>query len=227
MAPKAAKNGTANRIAGAAAAQPEGQMRINIMKPKLIMLKVRIRGISPLLICRFDEKTRGDIEDAMAGKAKGKKAPKNAQKEFDAARYVSRDGWDGFNAVSIRAAMIEGARMMDNVTMTSLKQAVFIVADGYDRNRTPLIKIDGKPEPFTNMCRTTTGVAYPRTRPLYDPWEATIRMNCNGYICTAEQYVNLLSLAGMFGGIGEWRPTAKKSLTGEYGRFEVINAEGD
>ena len=30
--------------------------------------------------------------------------------------------------------------------------------------------------------------------------------------------------AGGFGGIGEWRPSAPKSLTGTYGRFTVIES---
>ena len=112
--------------------------------------------------------------------------------------------------------------------MTALKQAVFVAADGYSEEGVPLVRVHGanpgddiRVACFSNICRTTTGVAYPRHRPKYFPWSAVLRLEVNGHLLSAEAAVNLVSLAGQFCGLGEWRPTSPKSTTGDFGRFEV------
>lgn len=136
------------------------------------------------------------------------------------------DGWDGIHAGGIRAAIIDAARSVDGLTMTALKQAIFVRADGLSPEGSPLVRLYGpSPVKFSNMCRTTTGVAYPRHRPIYHGWEATLTLEINGHILSQEAAVNLVSLAGFTCGLGEWRPTSPKSKTGDYGRFEIVNDE--
>lgn len=229
----AATNGHATRLNGHAngAAVPlvedaPAPTLIVIPKPHVINLRFRIRGITPLVMCRFDQKVRNEMEAKTEGRARLKKQPKNPEEEFNAARWLSTDGWDGIHAAGIRAAVISAARSVEGLTMTSLKQGVFIRADGYSDDHTPLVKIIGKPKKYSAMCRTTTGVAYPRHRPMYQPWEAVVNMQVNGHLLSAEAAANLLSLAGQFCGLGEWRPTAPKSMTGDFGRFEIVEDIG-
>jgi len=202
---------------------------ISIPKLNIIQLSVPVRGITPLLICKFDQKVQQEMQDRTEGKAKNRKAPKDPEAEWNAARHIaarSRDGragWDGIHAGGIRAAMIDAARVVDGVTMTELKQMLFVKADGWSAEGAPLVKIEGAARKHTAMCRTTTGVAYPRHRPMYDEWSATIRLQVVGI--SEEEAVNLLSIAGFTCGVGEWRPTSPKSKTGDCGRFEVIGAE--
>lgn len=197
---------------------------IVIPKPKIITLSVRIRGTAPLMICRMDEKTQDAIGSKMEGKAQNKKESKNFDAEYKAARYVSTEGWDGVNAVSFRAAMISAARNVEGLTMTALKQAVFVEADGYCPTGTPLIRIlKAKAEKHTGPCRTTTGVTYLRARPLYRDWECVLRLRLNGSLLSAEAALNLLSHAGAWCGVGEWRPTANKSMTGQFGTWEIVS----
>lgn len=191
---------------------------------------VPVRGITPLLICKFDQKVQQELMEKTEGKAKNKRAPKDPEAEWNAARHVAvksrtgKAGWDGIHAGGVRAAMIDAARLVDGLTMTELKQMIFVVADGYGSDGAPLVRIDGVGEKHSGMCRTTTGVAYPRHRPIYYEWGATITLDIVGL--SEENALNLLSIAGFTCGVGEWRPTAPKSKTGDMGRFAVVASPG-
>jgi len=229
------KNGQANGAANGnrvaalvGGGQPAGGGEVHrgvvIPRPKILNIRLTVRGITPLIVCRMDQKTQDEMRAKTEGKAKNAKEAKDPEREWNAARWVSTDGWDGIHAAGVRAAVISAARSVDGLTMTELKQAIFVNADGYSAEGVPLVRIDGKARCFTNICRTTTGVAYPRHRPKYDDWKLTLNLTVNGHILSEEQAANLVALAGAFSGLGEWRPTAPKSMTGDFGRFEIVEA---
>ena len=233
MATKTSGNGKANgkhnRLVGltpapTAPAAPE-VAEVSIPRLRILTLKLPIRGLTPLLMCRFDEKVRAEMEARTEGKASNKKAAKDPEREWNAARWLSTDGWDGIHAGGIRAAIIDAARSVEGLTMTALKQGVFVVADGYSPDGAPLVRIVGKAERFSNMCRTTTGVAYPRHRPIYKEWGAVLTLQVNEHILSRDAAVNLVNIAGFTCGLGEWRPTSPKSRTGDFGRFAVVTGE--
>lgn len=198
---------------------------VSIPKLSILRLSLPIKGITPLIVCRFDEKVKAEMEARTEGKAKNRKAPKDPDAEFNAARWISTDGWDGVHAGGLRAAIIDAARSVEGITMTALKQAVFVRADGYSKDGAPLVRIFGECEKFSNMCRTTTGVAYPRHRPMYREWSAVLNIEINEHLLSRDAAVNLVSLAGWTCGIGEWRPTSPKSRTGDHGRFAIDGVE--
>ena len=208
---------------GKAAKGREVSGPIEVPQLQILHMSFPIRGITPLLVCKFDEKVKREMEEKTEGKAKNKKAPKDPEAEWNAARHISTKGWDGIHAGGIRAAIIDAARSVDGLTMTELKQAVFVKADGYSKEGAPLVRIYGEPRKFSNMCRTTTGVAYPRHRPIYENWSAVLTIDANGAILSREALANLVSLAGFTCGLAEWRPTSPKSKTGDYGRFEIVD----
>lgn len=226
MAVKAKANGShraGDRLADLAGGPAGGDAPQAVVIPRLQILRLRlpIRGITPLIMCRFDEKVRAEMEAKTEGKAKNKKAPKDPEAEWNAARWVSTEGWDGIHAGGVRAALIDAVRSVDGLTMTAVKQAIFIRADGRAADGTPLVRIHGQAERFSNMCRTTTGVAYPRHRPIYKDWRCVLQLEVNEHILSRDAAVNLVSLAGFTCGLGEWRPTSPKSRTGDNGRFEL------
>jgi hypothetical protein len=202
-----------------------------IPQPNIIRLQIPIRGITPLVIRRFDQKTMGDMIEEYAPGADTKmktQKTKDPEKEWHKGRWLSTEGWDGVNAGSFRAATISAARFFEKVTMVELKSAIFIIADGYADDGTPLVRIKGTPRRFTNMCRTSgiKAAPYPNHRPMYDPWECLLNVEVNGHILSAAAAVNLFAAAGRFCGVGEWRPTATKSMTGDFGRWELIQSQG-
>ena len=74
-------------------------------------VQIPIVGISPLIVHKFSEKARKQIEEKQAGKAQNKKHDiRDPQADYEGAKHISADGWDGFPAAGFKAAMIRGAR---------------------------------------------------------------------------------------------------------------------
>ena len=207
---------------------------IEIPAPQWINLTVRIEGTLPLLIRKFSAKNiHGDTDN---GPVKNKSAKQSPQSMADSGRYIAvgnggKKLWDGFNALTIKGCMISAVGMVEKTTKTDMKLAIFVEAEGYDADGTPLIQILGERgkagfEINKAICRTTTGASYECYRPMYQPWSAIIRLRLNAHLINAKQAVNLLSLGGAYCGIGEHRASSTKSYTGgSYGAFKIESAE--
>jgi hypothetical protein len=178
-------------------------------------LTVPIRGLTPLIVHRFDEKAKRMMLDTMQGKAKPKKAARDPESDYNASRYIIDDERDGFPAVAFKAAIVGAARMFDkSVTMAALKSLIFVHGEGPEM----LVPVDGQRtmrEDYVRLGGTTTDLRY---RAQYDNWKAELVVEFPGSQITAESVLALIE-AGGFGGVGEWRPSAPKGLTGIYGRF--------
>lgn len=196
-----------------------------VLAPNFQLLEVTIAGTAPLMVHRFSMKMRGQIEAKQTAKdqVSRKRAPKDYAAEFNGARYVSRQGWDGFYAGCIRNAMIGAARYVDGLQMTKAKGFVFVEADGFDKDDgTPLVRILGcKPVHDTRPVRLESGVADLRNRPRYDTWSAKLRIKFDADHISANDVINLLARAGSQVGICEGRPGAPNSFGIGFGTFEV------
>lgn len=196
-----------------------------IQAPNFQTLKVRIEGTAPLMVHRFSEKLMNQIKEKQTAKdqVSRKRAPKDYKAEFNGARYISRQGWDGFYAGSIRNAMIAAARYVDGLQMTKAKGLFFVEADGFDKtDGTPLVRIIGpKPTHDTRPVRLESGVADLRNRPRFDKWSAELRIRFDADHISANDVVNLLARAGSQVGICEGRPGAPNSYGIGFGTFDV------
>ena len=178
---------------------------------------VEVEGITPLIVHRFSEKAKRQmLEDQVKTKAKAKRDPQDPDKEFNAARYLMEDGRDGFPAVGFKAAIVGAARLFEGLTMTMLKQSIYVTGEGSDQ----LIPIVGDPRMREDVTRVGMGTANLRYRPEYWPWSAVLPVSFIPTQIDAESVLALVDAAGM-GGVGEWRPSAPKSATGSYGQFRV------
>lgn len=200
-----------------------------ISKPIVHRFQVELIGITPLLMCRMSEKVGKAIRNSgkeRQGKAKKKEERDPPEVQMNDARHISVEGWDGIHCGSFRGAMIDAARSVEEITMVELKQAIFVKADGFGAETgEPLVRIDGDgPKIYSNICRNSAGTALPRHRPIYMEWGAILNLEINGAILSVESAMNLLAIAGQFCGIGEWRPSAPKSKTGDFGRFVIKSA---
>jgi hypothetical protein len=196
-----------------------------IQAPNFQTLKVMIEGTAPLMIHRFSMKMRNAIEEKQTAKDQvaRKRPPKDYKAEFNGARYIARQGWDGFYAGCIRNAMIGAARYVDGLQMTKAKGLFFVEADGFDKDDgTPLVKIIGpKPVHDTRPVRLESGVADLRNRPRFDKWSAELRISFDADHISANDVVNLLARAGSQVGICEGRPGAPNSYGIGFGTFAV------
>ena len=197
-----------------------------ITPPKMEVVHIRIVGDSPLVINKFSAKAKAEMianqEAGSSAKTKKKHESKDFEATGNAARHVSSEGWDGIHAAAFRNAAISACRAAGFV-MTKAKLAIFVEADGYDReDLTPLVRLtSGEPEIITSPCRNATGVIDLRPRPHYFPWAATVRVRHDADILSTTDVCNLFARVGCQVGIGEGRPDSKQSAGQGNGLFRL------
>jgi hypothetical protein len=167
--------------------------------------------------------------DAQTGRKKPKEI-RNPQADFEGARHRlgSNEGWDGFPAPGVKGAIVGGARFFNDkkLNMTMLKQSILVVGEGDDmlvpieQNDSKLYGVDVEPVMREDMVRNATGVADFRFRPMYDPWQMTLRVIYIPDVMSLDTVVALVD-AGGFVGLGEGRPGSRMSQTGVWGTFQV------
>lgn len=199
---------------------------LTISPPDLRILQIKIIGTAPLMVNKFAAKAKQQMIEKQAAGSVAKKGKARAAKDFEAAlegaRHRSTEGWDGFPASAIRAALISACRLV-GFKMTLAKLSVFVIAEGYGADDgTPLIRIIGdEPERSDLPVRNATGVMDVRTRPMWREWAAELRIRYDAEQFTAQDVLNLIARAGMQVGIGEGRPDSKQSAGMGFGTFDV------
>lgn len=206
------------------------QKHVAVSPPNFGMAEFALRGTSVLVIHRFSAKTKNEMKAKMeAGKAassRKNREAKNTDDTFTEARYISREGWDGFHAAAIRNAMISACRLV-NLKMTLAKMSIFVKAEGYDAKepQIPLIRIIGDPVKQEDMARVETGQPYVTVRAAYHNWSAKVIIRWDRDQFKIEDITNLLARVGMQVGIGEGRPDSKNSAGMGWGLFEITGKE--
>lgn len=199
---------------------------IEIKPPNFKTIEVGIIGTAPLVVNKFSHKAREMMkakqEAGSQAKKKKEREPKDFQANYEAAKYVSKDGWLGMPAPCFRNAMISACRLV-GFTMTIAKLAVFIQADGFDKDDgTPLVKIaTGEPRYHESMVRNETGVADIRARPMWEEWTVNLRVRFDADLFSEADVVNLLARAGAQVGVCEGRPGSKNSNGMGWGTFRL------
>ncbi len=204
---------------------------VTIKPPNFGNAVFEILGTAPLVIHRFSKKLKDQMRTKMeVGKAAGSKrdrTAKDSDETFNDGRYISKDGWDGFHAGSIRCAMIGACRLVD-FKMTLAKLSIFVIADGWDaaEPQIPLIRIHGaEAVRQDDMGRVENGNPYVIIRPAYFGWSAKINLRWDADQFTLPDITNLLSRVGAQCGIGEGRPNSPNSAGMGWGTFELKRTE--
>lgn len=200
-----------------------------IKEANILTLKLKIKGTAPLVINKFSKKGRDQMMLTMSTpknqkKAKTERPPRDYDSDFMQARHIAPEGWDGISANAFRTAMIDACRTV-GVTMTKQKMALWILADGFDADDgTPLVKITSKSGPIKHegLVRNDNGGADIRIRPMWKEWSATVVIQFDADMVTADSVLNLLDRAGKQVGVGEGRPFSKNSCGMGWGTFEVV-----
>ena len=215
-------NGTAKAAPKAAKASDV----VVIQPANICRTTVRIRGTAPYVQHAFSQKSQAIIEakHREGGQSKSKKArdARDFEAEAEAAKHYSSEGWVGIPATSFRCAMIDACRTAGMV-MTRAKMCIFAVADGIDRvDGSPLVRlIAGDPVCPILPARNDSGVIDLRCRPMWHEWSASVTLEYDADMISADSVVNLLDRAGRQVGIGEGRPFSKNSSGMGWGTFVV------
>lgn len=193
------------------------QVSVEVVEFSIRQVTIPIVGISPLIIHAWSEKSKKMIADKQAGKAKNKKHEiRDPKAEFEAAKHISKSGWEGIPAAAIKAAMIRGAKMVGMV-MKDTQAAFFVNADC---EKTQLVQIHGKSKMRMDMVRVGMGAADIRYRPEYLDWYCELNIDFNEGLISIDQLHQIVKAAGYGNGLGEMRPEKGKF---NYGRFKLTN----
>ena len=185
-------------------------------------ISVPIRGISPLIVSRFDTKSQQEIIDKAPGKAKQGKKMRTPEEEYLDSLYLMSDGKTPcFPARGFKAAMVRAAQVVYGCQMVKVRTLFRVIGD--DENG-DLVKINGTHRMRQDMVRvgTINKTAAPRYRAEFPEWSANLTIQYIADAISEEQIISYLNAAGFTCGVGEWRP--EKSNSGSYGLFQVVNS---
>lgn len=178
-------------------------------------MRVPIIGTSPLITHRFSEKAKRQMLDNAQGR-KAPKEPKDPLAEYEAAAYRFADGGYGLPIIAFKAASVGGARFYTSVTMTALKQFIFMRGEqGVDGEM--LARIEGEPRMREDVVRLGRGGTDLRYRPEFAPWRTSLIVTYVTSALTRGSVLSLIDAGGMGVGVGEWRP----ERDGTFGTYQI------
>lgn len=190
-----------------------------------------IEGIAPLIVSRFDEKSKqqiaeiGEVEQGLKQGGKKKNIANPEEQYKNSIYYFDDEKTCGFPAVAFKAAMVTAAYRTYKRPQTETRSAFHVLAEGYSKTGTGLIKINGQHRMREDMVRVggMNKVASPRYRAEFPVWTATLTIQYLANVISAKEIITLANTAGFTCGVGEWRP--EKSNSGSFGLFRVVNTK--
>lgn len=179
-------------------------------------VEVEIRGITPLLIHKFNE----DAEQAKKTR-RIEATQRDPREEAKKNAYIANDGTFYFNAFSIPSCM--GSAGSNHKARGTRKTLRFVVPSAVRMESDTVTILNGKgvAKDFEVDSRPVTIPATKgrimRHRPRFDQWGAKFVMFVNDDLLSVEMAHQLLNEAGMSIGIGDFRPEKR----GPFGTFRV------
>lgn len=211
-------------MAKAATAEKKGQekeRKVRITAPELETIKVRIEGISGLIVKAMSAKVIAAIEGGQTGTGKRStaKAARNPEAEYEDCFHRTPEGKYAIRAIWFKKAMETMATFSEGLFKKDVKCGIFIHGD-----LLPLVK-HSEPWMRTDWVRLSgmtkkTSICY---RPQFDKWEVDLTMTVDLGIISVDEAVNLLSVAGTRNGVGERR---MQTSGDSFGCFRIKTVEG-
>lgn len=184
-----------------------------VIDPLLIAtLKVKIMGLTPLLLNRLSDKEKQSMLDKQMGKGSEKNKIRDPKQEVEDKIHKMTGNRVGIPIVSLKKSMVEAAPYLD-VDKKLIRGSLFILPE--ENN---LIPISYKKMVINEAITRDSGInRTPRTtfRPEFRDWFCEFTVKYNAKQITPEQIFGLLKLSGFHIGVGSWRPMTD----GTYGQF--------
>ena len=186
---------------------------VQIAPIKIVKTTVKVVGTSPLIVHAWSVKAKEQMRMKQQKLAKTAKEAKDPEADFHGAKYIDAQGRDCVPALAFKNAIVSAARFSEDMKMTVLRGAIFVVGD--------LLPIDYESCVMReDTVRVGMGTADLRYRPEYTGWSIDLPIEFNSSVISASQVMNLIKLAGFAVGICEWRP----ERDGQHGRFDIAEA---
>jgi hypothetical protein len=215
---------TKNRIAqNGHAPAPTKAERVELKPIDIRTFKLPIKGTSPLIVHKFSEKAKKQIEDKQQKKAKGAKEARDPKSEYLAACYVMPDSPKagekkakyGVPASGLKNCAVSACKFVDGMPMTYARGAFHVIEDAGGLVEIAFDEMRMR-EDTVRLCGPG-GALDMRYRPEFLGWSLVMTIRYNAAAISPEQIVNLFNIAGFSVGLCEWRP----ERDGAYGMFEV------
>lgn len=193
--------------------------------PDFAEMLLVLRGTAPLVVNRFAAKAAmmAAMAEGATAKSRKKREPRDFAANYEAAKHRAAPrfgGWEGVHAAAFRNALISACRTV-GVVMTRAKLAVFVIADGYSDDGTPLVRLYGESIMATHHARNDDGSVDVRARPMYHDWKVQLRLRFDRGMIKEADVANLVMRAGLQVGICDGRPDSKNSAGQGWGLFEI------
>ena len=194
---------------------PASELKIVIPALNKQMMKVKIKGVRPMVQHKWSEKAMKMILDKQMKKASKGREIRDPKQEYKDSYHYNEKGKIAFPAGGVKKAIVTAARNIPGVTMSLLRGALFVLGDKDD-----LIEVKFKSERMrTDMVKINIDTADLRFRGELSDWTMDFLVEFNADVISPEQIMNLIQTAGFSSGLGEMRP----EKTGfRFGTFEIV-----
>lgn len=219
---KVSKNGS-NKPSEEVITTPAALPTISISRIEARTIRVPIVGTSPLIVHNFSEKSKRQMLESQQGKRKPKEN-RDPEAEYLSSFYRIKEAGSpdkfGFPVTAFKAATIGAARYYGkDVTMTGLRQVLFMRGRLTEGDPQQLVMIDGTPRMREDVVRLggPSRSADLRYRAEFPTWSATLEVTYVSSSIDEGSVLSLVDAGGLGIGVGEWRPEHR----GEFGTYQV------
>lgn len=198
-------------------------VEVRIPEMNVKTCEVILVGETSLLVHKFSEKAKREIEEKQQKKAKNAKEARDPHQEYLSSMYTfpgadpgSKKARYGVPTGGIKNCAVTACKFTDGFPMTKARGSFHIIDDG-----TGLTEIISKGGPILDERMVRIGgfqkIATPRYRARFDDWKLKFQIRYNASMISPAQLVNLFENAGFAVGLCEHRPEKNGSL----GMFKV------
>lgn len=222
-----------------------------LVKLELGKILVPVTSQTGLIVHEFSEKSKKEMLGIQQKVAKKGREARDPLADFKGSLYKFPEGGPfngkyGFPARGFKACFVNAANDVE-LQKTQIKRQLRVHGTGEgSMNVDALILIEAEPLPEAlwtpwdhkfaselkeyhaagismreDVVRLANGSADLRYRAIYPNWYAKIPVVYNSRMISREQLLALIDAAGFGVGIGEWRPGAPQSQSGQFGCFVV------
>jgi hypothetical protein len=187
------------------------EIPVTIQNINIVTSKFKIVGTSPLLMDKFPEDVKKEIEDKQSGKSQVKKKIRDIDKEQEQAIHKLPNGNVGFPASGFKAGLIEATSFVgDKFFSKKLLKGIQIVNDVNG-----LIPIEYKKQDIcVHSIQSNT-----KHTPQFNDWSCVLTIQFDRNNISQEDLATLINYAGFYYGIGIWSPRCKSG--GKYGMYKL------
>ena len=189
---------------------------VGIQPVQIGRMEVPILGLTPLICHRNTAKLPGDPDYDT----RSKKDPRTPEERMHDACYLAPGtNWEDqqfvFPGVGIKKALVSAGGRFSSYDMTYLRGVVSVDREWLS------IQSEEPPEKLSVPVRLTLTAMERRHRPIWRNWKMVLPIRFLANHISANDVFNLIELAGLTIGIGDWRPESKN---GTYGTFQIDRA---